>query len=136
MFLSWWQAGQRLLWTIETLFGWSLDLRARDFCMHACMLCHVQSFAIPWTVTHQAPLCMGFPRQEYWSGLPFPSPGDLPHPRIEHASPELADGFFTTSATLEALRHFSKQRDALETHWIFCQYFVIQLFLLFLFFFF
>ena len=50
---------------------------------------HVQSFAIPWTVAHQAPLSMGFSRQEYWRGLPFPSPGDLPHPGIETGSPAL-----------------------------------------------
>ena len=43
----------------------------------------------PWTVAHQAPLSMGFPRQEYWSGLPFPSPKNLPHPEIEPASPAL-----------------------------------------------
>ena len=43
----------------------------------------------PWTVIHQAPLSMGFPRQEYWSGLPFPSPGDLPHPGIKPGSPAL-----------------------------------------------
>ena len=57
-------------------------------------------FATPWTVTHQASLSMGVPRQEYWSGLPFPSPGDLPDPENEHASlesPALARGFFTTS---------------------------------------
>ena len=41
------------------------------------------SFVTPWTVTHQAPLSLGFPRQEYWSGLPFPYPGDLPDPGIE-----------------------------------------------------
>ena len=41
----------------------------------------------PWTVAHQAPLSMGFPRQEYWSGLPFPSPGDLTHPGIEPGFP-------------------------------------------------
>ena len=41
------------------------------------------SFVTPWTVAHQAPLSMGFPRQEYWSGLPFPSPGDLPDPGIK-----------------------------------------------------
>ena len=40
-----------------------------------------------WTVAHQAPLSMGFPRQEYWSGLPFPSPGDLPDPGIKPGSP-------------------------------------------------
>ena len=56
----------------------------------------VQLFAIPWTVAHQAPLSMGFPRQEYWSGLPFPFPGDLPNPTIQPKSPALAGGFFTT----------------------------------------
>ena len=49
-------------------------------------------------VTHQAPLSMGFPRQEYWSGLPFPSPGDLPEPEIESVSPALTDRFFTTES--------------------------------------
>ena len=54
---------------------------------------------------HQAPLTIEFPRQEYWSGLPYPSPGDLPDPGIEPkslASPALAGGFFTTNATSEA----------------------------------
>ena len=54
------------------------------------------SFATPWTVTHQAPLSMGFPRQENWSELSFPSPGDLPNPRIKLASRELTSRFFTT----------------------------------------
>ena len=48
-----------------------------------------QTLAISWTVAHQAPLSMEFSRQEYWSGLPFPSPGDLPEPGIEPASPAL-----------------------------------------------
>ena len=56
----------------------------------------VRLFETPWTVSHQAPLSMGFSRQEYRSGLPFPSPGDLPDLGIEPASPVLADGFFTT----------------------------------------
>ena len=43
----------------------------------ACVLSHVQLFATPWTVTHQAPLSMGFSKQEYWSGLPFPSPMEI-----------------------------------------------------------
>ena len=47
----------------------------------------VQLFATPWTVARQAPLSMGFSRQEYWSGLPFPSPGDLPNPGIKPGSP-------------------------------------------------
>ena len=54
--------------------------------------------ATPWTVAHQAPLFMEFPRQEYWSGLPFPPPGELPHPGIEptsSVSPTLAGEFFT-----------------------------------------
>ena len=62
-----------------------------------CKLSHVQLFAAPWTVAHQAPLSMGFFKQEYWSRLPFPSPGDLPDPGIEpayFASPALASGFF------------------------------------------
>ena len=50
----------------------------------------------PWTAVHQAPLSMGFLRKEYWSGGPFPSPGDLSDPGIEPASSSLAGGFFTT----------------------------------------
>ena len=49
----------------------------------------VRLFATPWTVAYQAPPSMGFSRQEYWSGLPFPSPGDLPDPGIEPGSPAL-----------------------------------------------
>ena len=49
----------------------------------------VQLFATPWTVVYQAPLSMGFSRQEYWSRLPFPSPGDLPNPEIKPGSPAL-----------------------------------------------
>ena len=49
------------------------------------------SFETPWTVAHQAPLCVGFPRQAYRSGLPFPSPRDLPDTGIEHASPALQE---------------------------------------------
>ena len=79
---------------------------------HACAVCwvaysssRVWLFASPWTVAHQAPLSMGFSRQEYWSGLPCPSPGDLPNPGIKPTSlmsPALAGRFFTTSATWEA----------------------------------
>ena len=51
------------------------------------LLSRVRLFEIPWTVAYQAPLSMGFSRQEYWSGVPFPSPGDLPNPGIEPRSP-------------------------------------------------
>ena len=52
------------------------------------------SFETPWAVAHQVPLSMGFFRQEYWSGLPFPFPGGLPDSGNEPASPALAGGFF------------------------------------------
>ena len=61
-----------------------------------CALSRVQLFATPWTVAHEAPQFMGFSRQEYWNGLPFPSPGDLPDPGIEPTSPTLVGRFFTT----------------------------------------
>ena len=73
-------------------------------CVCVCVLSRVWLFATPWTVTHQAPLSMGFSGQEYWSRLPSPSPGDLPNPGIEPtspASPALAGGFFTTSTTMD-----------------------------------
>ena len=57
---------------------------------------HVRLFATPYAVAHQAPWSMGFSRQEYRNGLPFPSPGDFPDPGIEPASPALAGGFSTT----------------------------------------
>ena len=57
----------------------------------------------PWTVAHQAPLFMGFPSQEHWSGLPFLSPGDLPQPGIELMSPALAGRFFTSEPPGEPL---------------------------------
>ena len=52
-------------------------------------LSRVRFFTTPWTVAYHAPLSMGFSRQEYWSGVPLPSPGDLPHPGIEPSSPAL-----------------------------------------------
>ena len=64
-----------------------------------CVLTRVRLFAALWTVAHLAPLSMGFSRQEYWSGLPYPPAGDLPDPGIKPAfcaSPALAGGFFTT----------------------------------------
>ena len=66
----------------------------------------VQLFATPWTVAHEAPLSMGFSRQENWSGLPCSPPGDLPDPGIKPTSlmsSELAGGLFIFNATWEAL---------------------------------
>ena len=64
-----------------------------------CVLSRVQLLVTSWTVAHQAPLSMEFSRQEYWSGLPFPSSGDLPDPGVDPGSPEspaLIGGFFAT----------------------------------------
>ena len=58
-------------------------------------LSRVRLYVTPWTVVRLAPLSMGFPRQEDWSGVPLPSPGDLPNPGIEPVSLALAGGFFT-----------------------------------------
>ena len=72
--------------------------------MRVCLVVS-NSFVISWTVDFQAPLSLGFPRREYWGGLPFPPPGNLPSPGIEPtslASPVLAGGFFTTGTTWEA----------------------------------
>ena len=81
-------------------------------CIHVCcavLSCfnHVQLFATLWTVAHQAPLSMGFSRQEHWSGLPCPPPGALPDPGMEPGSltpPALAGGVFTTNAVCSRAR--------------------------------
>ena len=59
-------------------------------------LSHVRLFVTLWTVAYQAPLSMGFSRQEYWSGLPFPSPGDLPDLGIKPGSPAFQAGALTS----------------------------------------
>ena len=83
-------------------------------CMYLHSVISVVSHSLrPYgTVACQAPLSLGFSRQEYWSGLPFPSPGDLPDPGIELVSlvsPALASGFFMTSATWEACYYKAPQ---------------------------
>ena len=76
-------------------------------CCSVTKLC--LTLATPWTVAHQAPLSMRFPRQEYWSGLPFPSGGDHPNPGVKPMFSALAGGFFTTralgTARLQVLRN-------------------------------
>ena len=86
---------------------WASLLKKRErsafVCMLSCFGC-VCLFAALWTVAPQAPLSMGFLRQEYWSGLPCPPPGDLPNPGTEPTSrtfPALVGEFFTTSSTWE-----------------------------------
>ena len=89
---------------------WGVVVRSVPSPAAHAMLCRfrrVRLSATLWTVAHQAPLCMGFSRQEYWRRFPRPSPGDLPGPRVEPASlasPARPGRFFTASATWEALR--------------------------------
>jgi len=81
------------------------DIQSACHCVHyaACVLSHCSRlwlFATLWTLAHKAPLSMEFSRQEYWSGVPYPPPGDLPDPGVEPvtlASPALAGVFFTTA---------------------------------------
>ena len=71
----------------------------------------VQLFVTPWTVAHQAPPSMGFSRQEYWSGLPFPSPGDLPNPGIKPRSLSLqADTLTSEPQSLKKMKVLVTQR--------------------------
>ena len=82
----------------------SMDQR-HNAAVAAQSLSHVQLFATPCTEALQTPLSMGFSRQEHWSWLSFPSPGDLPHPGIKLMSPALAGGFFTTEPPGKPQRH-------------------------------
>ena len=85
---------------------WATELNwyVKEACECVQLLSRVQLFATPWTVARQVPLSMGFPRQEFWSGLPIPPPEDLPNPGIKLASLvslPLAAGFFTAGTTWE-----------------------------------
>ena len=85
----------------------TLSLSLSDLMMGLCVLSlsHVWLFASPWTIAHQASLSMEFFRQEYWSGMPFPTPGDLPASGIKPTSlvpPALSGRFLTASTTWEA----------------------------------
>ena len=87
-----------------------------------CVLCTlrcVQVFATPWTVAHQGSLPMGFSRQEHWSGLPFPAPGDLPDPGVKSGSPvspAFAGGFSTTEPPEFSLIRPRRNNENLELY--------------------
>ena len=83
-----WQGSLLTFPAAMSVLGLSVTFHQNQRELSLC-LSHVRLFATPWTVAHQAPPSMGFSRQEYWSGLPFPSPGDLPNPGIEPRSPAL-----------------------------------------------
>ena len=95
-----------LLFSISMTGGFPISLLFSCYVMS-------DSFVIPWTAAHQAPLSMGFPRQEYWSGLSFPSPGDHPNPGNEQASLALQGD----SLPLERLGVFPKNQPL--TLWVF-----------------
>ena len=75
------------------------------------MLSHVWLFATPWTVACQAPLSIGYPRQEYWNGLPFLSPGNLPYPAIKTVTPTLAGEFWTTSLVAQTVKRLPTMQE-------------------------
>ena len=84
------------------------------YCLCAQLLGRVQLFTTLWTATHQAPLSMRFPRQEYWSGLPLPSPGALPNPEIELVFC-LAGGFFITEPPGKPPNYWTCQGISINT---------------------
>ena len=89
--------------SLQICLFWTLHVN--EIISRACVLScfsRVRLFVTPWTVACQVPLSMGFSRQEHWSRLPCPPPGDLPDPGMEPTSPALAGRFFTTSFTWEA----------------------------------
>ena len=79
-----------------------------------CCVVVVQSFVTPWTGAHQAPLSMEFSRQEYWSGLPRPSPGDLPDLRLELESPALQVGSLPAQLSGKPLLMIHDHKEGLK----------------------
>ena len=95
-------------WVTREAHGIYTPLLYTTMCVLSRFSC-VQLFVMPWTIAHQAPMSMGFSREECWSGLLCPPPGDLPGPGIEPTSltsPALAGGGFTTGTTWEAPIHY------------------------------
>ena len=90
-------------------------------------LSRVRLFATPWTVAYQAPLSMGFSRQEYWSGLPFSSPGDLPNPGIKPRSPALeADTLTSEPHLLKKILYKKKKKKKILYKDIYSELFKIE----------
>ena len=110
-----WEAGQQAQhchWPAVQL--WARRLSSLSSSMCACVLSRVQLSATLWT-SHQTPLSMEFSRQEYWRGLPFPIPGDLPDPGVEPrslVSPALAGRFFTTAPTGKLLARWLSGKES------------------------
>ena len=101
-------------------------------CVYASTLSCVQLFKTPWTIAYWAPLSMESSRQEYWGGLPYPTPGYLPDPGIEPASlvsPSLAGGFFATGPPGKQVKYFHKVVKfslCCVWEWRHCQWFIMD----------
>ena len=112
------------------VFVWALTLTLISILLLLFLLCHPvmsNSFVSPWTIASQPPLTMGFSSLDYWTGLPFLSPGDLPDPGIEPMSPSLAGGFFTAepsekSPNKHCLSIYYKYLDQMWFFWNFPMY--------------
>ena len=110
--LEFWWVQARMLLDKASVPTRALTTETLCVCVCVCVCTHVRVLshsvmsdsATSWTVAHQAPLSVGFSRQEHWSGLPCPPPGDLPDSGTEPMSPTLAGGFLTTEATWKAPR--------------------------------
>ena len=93
-----------------------IPLSHRVMCLPSQSLFCVWLFATPWTVAHQAPPSLEFPRQENWSGWPFPTPGELSYPGIEPPSPTLAGGFYTTEPPGKSrVNQFHKKNNMIQS---------------------
>ena len=93
----------------------NIEEREVSTCLPAC--CQVRLFEIPWTAAHQPPLSMAFPRQEYWSRLPFPPPRDLSKPEIKPTPHTLAGGFFTPEPPGKPDEHLGQFRNCQLRSW-------------------
>ena len=87
-----------------------------------CLVAKLYSFVTPWTIAHQASVSMGFPRQEYWSGLPFPSSGHFPNPGIEPMSPELQGDSLPLSHQGSPSVGVCKERKRRPPHYVLLQW--------------
>ena len=99
IYIVWYYLMKNCLASLTSAWVYFRWMPRKNACMHTQSLSHVQLFVTPWTVVCQAPLSTEVSRQKYWSGLPFPTPGDLLDPGIKPASPvsyALVSGFFTT----------------------------------------
>ena len=99
--LCWEDPLEKEMATHSSILAWRIPMdrggwQATVHGVTQCVFSRVWLFKTLWTIAYQAPRSMGFPRQEYWNGLSFPPPGDLPDPEIEPLSPILEGGFFTT----------------------------------------